>query len=115
DAALDQWWRLTLDREPPDSSPLESKLALARGIVERYHDAEAAAGAEGHFTRVVREGEAPAEVPEAPLPDGDPVHLPALLVGALGVGSTSEARRLIQQGAVKVDGEPVTDLDVPRE
>ena len=54
-------------------------------------------------------------MPEAALPDGDPVHLPALLVGAFGLGSTSEARRLIAQGGVKVDGEVVTELDVPRE
>ena len=54
-------------------------------------------------------------MPEAPLPTGDPVHLPALLVDALGIGSTSEARRLIAQGGVKLDGEPVLDVDVPRE
>ena len=54
-------------------------------------------------------------MPEVALPDGDPVHLPALLVDALGVDSTSEARRLIQQGGVKVDGEPAAELDVPRE
>jgi tyrosyl-tRNA synthetase len=42
------------------------------------------------------------------------VHLPALLVEGFGVGSTSEARRLIQQGAVKVDGEPASGLDLPR-
>ncbi len=115
DAALDQWWRLCLDRPPPDGDPMESKLALARGIVERYHGAEAAARAEEHFTRVVREHQAPEDVPEATLPDGDPVHVPALLVELLGVGSTSEARRLIAQGGVKLDGEVVTDLDVPRE
>jgi len=54
-------------------------------------------------------------VPEAPLPKGDPVHLPAVLVDNLGLGSTSEARRLISQGAVRVDGEVVSDVDVPRE
>jgi tyrosyl-tRNA synthetase len=92
---------------------MESKLALARGIVERYHDAEAARQAEEHFTRVVREGKAPEDVPEAPLPDGDPVHLPALLAGVFGL-STSEARRLISQGGLQVDGEVVTELDLPR-
>ena len=64
---------------------------------------------------MVREGQAPEEVPEEPLPDGDPLHLPALLVERLGLGSTSEARRLIAQGAVKVDGEVVSDVDLPRE
>jgi tyrosyl-tRNA synthetase len=114
DAALDQWWRLCLDRPPPDGDPMESKLALAHGIVERYHGADAAARAEAHFTRVVREGQPPDEVPELPLPDGDPVHLPALLVDHLGVASTSEARRLIGQGGVKLDSEVLTELDVPR-
>jgi tyrosyl-tRNA synthetase len=114
DAALQQWWRLTLDRDPPQGDPMESKLALARGIVERYHGADAAAAAEQHFARVVREGEAPEEVPEVTLPASDPVHLPALLADGIGVGSTSEARRLLAQGAVRLNGEVVTELDVPR-
>ena len=114
DSALDQWWRLCLDVDAPVGDPMESKLALARRIVERYHGAEAAAAAEAHFTRVVREGRAPDEVEEVPLPVGDPIHLPSLLAEHLGV-STSEARRLISQGAVKVDDERVDVLDVPRE
>jgi tyrosyl-tRNA synthetase len=115
DDALAQWWRLCLDRNPPEEDPMEAKLGLARGIVERYHGADEAARAEEHFTRVVREHRPPEEVPEAPLPEGDPVHLPALLVEQLGVPSTSEARRLIAQGGVKIDGAPVTELDVPRD
>jgi tyrosyl-tRNA synthetase len=115
DSALDQWWRLALDQAAPDGDPMESKLELARGIVERYHGAEAAAKAEQHFTRVVREHQAPEDVPELALPDGDPVHLPALLVEHMGIGSTSEARRLIAQGGVRLDGDVLTDLDVPRE
>ena len=113
DSALDQWWRLTLDREPLAGDPMQSKLALARGIVELYHDAEAARRAEEHFTRVVREGQPPEDVPTVPLPNGDPVHLPAILV-ELGVPSTSEARRLLAQGGVRVNGEVVTGLDMPR-
>jgi tyrosyl-tRNA synthetase len=113
DAALDQWWRLTLDREPPEADPMESKLALARGLVELYHDPEAARAAEAHFTRVVREGRAPNEVPEAPLPDDDPVHLPALLSSVFGL-STSEGRRLIAQGGVRVNDEIAAGLDLPR-
>ena len=53
-------------------------------------------------------------VPDVAIPDGDPVHLPVLLVDAFGVGSRSEARRLISQGGVKLNGEPVVDIDVPR-
>ena len=115
DSMLDEWYRLVWERELPEGDPLEAKLALARFIVARSWGEEAAREAEAHFTRVVREGQAPEEVPEAPLPKGDPVHLPAVLVDNLGLGSTSEARRLISQGAVRVDGEVVSDVDVPRE
>jgi tyrosyl-tRNA synthetase len=114
DELLETYYRLVMEQEPPGGEPMEAKLALARFIVERAHGAEAARQAEEHFTRVVREGEAPADVPEAELPPGDPVHLPALLVEHFGVGSTSEARRLISQGAVKIDGQAASEIDVPR-
>jgi tyrosyl-tRNA synthetase len=115
DDQLGEWYRLIAERQAPEGDPLEAKLALARFIVARSWGDQAAAAAEEHFTRVVRRGEAPESVPEVALPDGDPIHLPALLVESLGVGSTSEARRLIGQGGVKVNGEPATDLDLPRE
>jgi tyrosyl-tRNA synthetase len=116
DDLLEEWYRLVWERElDPGADPMEAKLALARFIVERSHGAEAAAQAEEHFTRVVREHQAPDDVPKVPLPGGDPVHLPALLVEQMGLASTSEARRLIAQGGVKLDGEPVAELDVPRE
>jgi len=115
DELLGTYYRLVLESEdlPPD--PLGAKLALARFIVARAHGEEAARAAEEHFTRVVREGQAPDEVVEVELPRADPVHLPRLLVDSLGIGSASEARRLIGQGAVRLDGEVVTELDVPRE
>jgi tyrosyl-tRNA synthetase len=93
---------------------MAAKLALARAIVARSHGEEAAEAAEAHFTRVVREGKPPEELQEAALPGGDPVHLPSLLASAFGL-STSEGRRLIQQGGVKLDGVAATELDVPRE
>jgi tyrosyl-tRNA synthetase len=115
DDQLEEWYRLVLEREVPGDDPLEAKLTLARSIVARSHGEEGARKAEEHFTRVVRRHEAPEDVPDLALPDGDPVHLPALLVDGLGVASTSEARRLIQQGGVKVNGEPAAGVDVPRE
>jgi tyrosyl-tRNA synthetase len=114
DELLPDYYRLVMEQEPPTGDPMDAKLALARFIVSRAHGPEAAAEAEEHFTRVVREHQPPEEIGEAPLPAGDPVHLPALLVEHLGIGSTSEARRLIAQGGVKVDGEPVAELDLPR-
>jgi tyrosyl-tRNA synthetase len=114
DSALEEWWRM-LSEGPHPEDPLEWKLELARRITERWHGEEGAQAGEAHFTRVVRQGEAPDEVPELALPAGDPVHLPALLVDGLGVASTSEARRLIQQGGVKLNGEPAAGVDLPRE
>jgi tyrosyl-tRNA synthetase len=115
DDLLGEWYRLVLQQDlAAEADPLEAKLALARWIVARSHGPEAARGAEEHFTRVVREGKAPEDVAEVSLPDQDPVHLPAALAGWFGL-STSEARRLIAQGAVKVDSAAVTELDVPRQ
>ena len=114
DSRLEQWYRLVMEQPPPEGDPLEAKLELARYIVTRGHGEEAAARAEEHFTRVVRERQAPDDVPDVQLPDGDPVHLPALLAESLGIGSTSEARRLIAQGGVRVNGEVVSEVDVPR-
>jgi tyrosyl-tRNA synthetase len=115
DELLPEWYRLVLqsDVDPLAGDPLEAKLELARWIVARSHGEEAARSAEAHFTRVVREGQAPDEVPELVLPPGDPVHLPGLLADVFGL-STSEARRLIAQGGVKVGGETVAELDMSR-
>jgi tyrosyl-tRNA synthetase len=114
DEQLEEWYRLVVEAPVPEGPPLDAKLALARWIVTRSHGEEAARRAEEHFTRVVREGQAPEDVPDAPLPPGDPVHVPALLASAFGL-STSEARRLIAQGGVKLDGTALAELDLPRE
>jgi len=113
DSQLEEWWTLVAEWPVPAGEPMEAKLELARLIVARSHGEDTAREAEEHFTRVVRRHEAPEEVPERPLPAGDPVHLPALLADAFGL-STSEARRLIAQGGVKLDGEAISELDVPR-
>jgi tyrosyl-tRNA synthetase len=113
DSQLEEWYRLVLERPVPEGEPMAAKLALARAIVARSHGEAAAAAAEAHFTRVVREGQAPEDVPEAPLPADDPVHLPALMAACWGL-STSEARRLIEQGGVKLNGNAVETLDLAR-
>ena len=113
DDLLEDWYRLVVEEPLPGGDPLDAKLALARWIVTRSHGEAAARIAEEHFTRVVREGRAPDDVPEHVLPSENPIHVPALLAAAFGL-STSEGRRLISQGGVKVDGAVVSDLDVPR-
>jgi tyrosyl-tRNA synthetase len=116
DEQLPEYYRLVMesDEDLRKLDPLEAKLALARFIVARSHGEEAAKQAEAHFTRVVREGRAPEQVREADVPADDPVHLPTLLVELFRVPSTSEARRLIAQGGVKLNGDVVSELDLPR-
>jgi tyrosyl-tRNA synthetase len=110
DEALEQWWRLCLDQEPPDVEPMESKLSLARGIVALWHGEEAARAAEERFTRVVRERQAPNDVQEIERA-GAVVHLPALFAETFGQ-STSHWRRVIDQGGVKANGRAITSYDV---
>ena len=113
DSRLEEWWTLVAEQPVPAGDPMQAKLELARWIVARSHGEEAARTAEEYFDRTVRRREIPEDVREHPLPDGDPVHLPALLADTFHF-STSEARRLIGQGGVKLDGEPVSELDLPR-
>jgi tyrosyl-tRNA synthetase len=112
DAAMPEYFRLVLGGEPPaDLPPNEAKRALARGIVERFHNAAAADAAEQHFNRLFVERSAPDEVEELNLSPfagdgGGEVHLPALMAAAFDI-SSSEARRLIKQGGAKLDGETI--------
>ena len=93
---------------------MEAKRQLAHAIAARYHgDADAEAAAE-RFRAVFSRREAPADAPEHVLPPDETIHLPALLVDAFGLPSRSEARRRLAEGAVRVDGEQLHDLDVPR-
>jgi tyrosyl-tRNA synthetase len=113
DTALPQWWELLAGGGEHPDEPLEWKLELARRITARWHGEDGARAGEAHFTRVVRQHEAPAEMPELEWPreDGKPVHLPALLKTQFGQ-TTSHWRRQIDQGGVRVNGEPVAVYDL---
>jgi tyrosyl-tRNA synthetase len=116
DELLPEWYRLVMEQElPAGASPMDAKLELARFIVRRSHGDEGVRRGEDHFTRVVREGRAPdeAEIPEVTV-DGGSVFLPELLQAQFGQ-SNSHWRRVIEQGGVRIDGEPVRDLEVPAE
>jgi tyrosyl-tRNA synthetase len=112
DEAMPEYFRLVLGAEPAAGAPPnEAKRALARGIVERFHDADAARAAEEHFNRLFVQRQAPDEMEELGLgpyagENGDQVHLPLLMAGAFEI-SSSEARRLIRQGGAKLDGETI--------
>jgi len=115
DDVMPLYYELLLD-EPFDSEapPVDSKRALARSLVTRFAGPGAAKEAEARFDQVHVKRDVPEDIDEVELPDEDPVHVPALLEGAFGI-SRSEARRLLSQGGVKVDGEVLSDadLDVP--
>jgi tyrosyl-tRNA synthetase len=119
DEAMAEYYRLLLGGAQPQGSPNEAKRELGRRIVDRFHGEGAGAGAEEHFNRVHVQREAPAEMPEVDLgayrADGNGlVHLPRLIAGAFGL-SSSEGRRLLQQGGVKLDGEPVAAKPLDRD
>jgi tyrosyl-tRNA synthetase len=111
DEAMAQYYRLLLGAEPPSGPPNEAKRELGRRLVDRFHGGGAGEAAEQRFNRVFVDRGAPEEMPDvelgAYLEDGSGlVHLPRLIAGAFEL-SSSEGRRLIKQGGVKLDGEPV--------
>lgn len=115
DDLLADYYRLVVEA-PADAvgdDPMAAKLRLARFVVERSHGAAAAERAEAHFTRVVRRQEAPEEIEEVEVA-GPVVHLPSLLEERFGQ-SRGHWRRVIAQGGVKLDGEPVREVDIPAE
>jgi tyrosyl-tRNA synthetase len=117
DAQMPAYYELLLgDRLDAQRPAVESKRALARAIVGRFHGEQAALAAERRFDRIHVEHGAPDDVPVAELPPADPVHLPALIASHFGL-SRSEARRLLGQGGVRLDGEQLDgdELDLAAE
>jgi tyrosyl-tRNA synthetase len=95
--------------------PRDLKMALARELVARFYGAAAASEAQAEFQRVFQAGGLPDDISE-PLvrlsnQDGEQMWIVPLLVQAHLAPSSSAARRLIQQGAVRIDGERVSDIN----
>lgn len=120
DETMPVYYELVLRRDMPDGiPPNEAKRVLARSVVARFHGESAAEQAEARFDQIHVSGEIPEDVEEHSLAaftdqDGN-LHLPAVISGLFGV-SSSEARRLIEQGGVKLDGETIlanSGFDLP--
>jgi tyrosyl-tRNA synthetase len=120
DEAMAEYYRLLLGGERPDGPPNQAKRELARRIVDRFHGEGAGAGAEEHFNRVIRDHGVPEDLPRLDIDpaagsEPDTILLPRLIGSGFEL-SSSEARRLIKQGGVKLDGEAVAPdiLELPR-
>jgi tyrosyl-tRNA synthetase len=117
DAMMLRYYELLTDVEPAEMAeikshsihPMEAKKRLASLIVDEYAGADAAEAARRHFETRFQRREVPADVPVFKL--ADELWVCELMKQLKFVASTSEARRLVGQGAVRVDGEPVTDVN----
>jgi tyrosyl-tRNA synthetase len=109
---------LLLEQRDSSIAPVDAKRSLARRLVARFHGEAAAEAAEAHFDRVHKEHRPPDEIEQVTISAGlisnGSVHLPALVAEHFGT-SRSEARRLLEQGAIRLDGEPLPPeaLDLP--
>jgi tyrosyl-tRNA synthetase len=96
--------------------PMEAKIALGKAIVADFHSEEEAGRAAEVFNSVVRRGEVPADMPEAPMPAGAAtaagLRVAKLLAGVGLAESVSEATRKIDAGAVEINGERVRELTI---
>ena len=127
DQLMEQWFRLAteVDSEEIDAivagldsgdlHPADTKRRLGREVAALYWGSEAAVEAEAAFDRIHKEKAVPVEVDEFRLGPEDPVSLPTLMRDAGLAASGGEGRRLIQQGAVRLDGKRIDDIEVSRE
>ncbi len=125
DELMGEWFRLAADFDEESAAAMESGVAngeihpneakrqLARSVVALYWDESAARDAESEFDRVFRQGGLPEDVTVFQLGDEDPVHVPSLIRDVFDM-SGSEARRMISQGAVRIDDDVVTDQELAR-
>ncbi len=108
DVDLDELKKIGNQLENQTVNPVVVKRYLARTIVRMYHGQKEAEAAEAHFDLIHKEHEVPDDIPEYRL-TGQSQRLIDIMLEAGLVGGKGEARRLIRQGGVKIDGEAVSD------
>lgn len=126
DETMPEWFRLAADLEPAEVESIEDGLAsgrlhpgetkrrLAREVTALYWGVDAADDAERGFDQIFKDRGIPDDIPEHRLDDSDPVQMPGLIRDVFAA-SGSDARRLISQGAVSVDGETISENEIPRD
>jgi tyrosyl-tRNA synthetase len=111
---IDQWQKQSQE----GANPREFKVKLAQEIIERFHDKQAAEKALEDFEARFKRGAIPDDIQHLELTASDEGHyaIANLLKDAGLTASTSEAIRMIKQGALKIDGEKVSDtkLQIPK-
>jgi len=122
DTLMRKYFELTTDIPIPEinrlldeqiTHPRSAKVALAKAIVQRYYSEEEADAAAAEFDRIFKKHSLPDEIPEIPIPcnelsDGK-IWITRLIVICNFAKTNSEARRLVQQGGVSIDGETIKD------
>ncbi len=116
DPLMWRWYELLSERASSEikglrARPREAKELLGREIVARFHDEAAAEGAALEFTSRFRDKQLPTDIPEVTVTSDGALWVPRMAVGANLAQSTSEVRRLIKQGAVRIDGERLSDTN----
>jgi tyrosyl-tRNA synthetase len=113
DELIDKYTELCTDLEPVDGHPNERKRRMARAVVDLYHGSGTGEDAEARFDQVFKRREVPDDVQEVAVPESafkdGRISVALLLAGIRLASSNSEARRLIKQGGVKIDGRTVED------
>ena len=121
DAAMREWFLLTTDVSPLEvqeigdacargaMNPRDAKVRLAKEIITMYHSSDAADAAAAHFAKVFQKKETPDDVPEVTAKVGEHLLLDLLVLAKLAA-SKGEARRVITEGGVRVDGVVVVEI-----
>ncbi|MCY7825544.1 tyrosine--tRNA ligase [Bacillus spizizenii] len=110
DLELEEKKQLVKDLETGAVHPRDAKMLLAKTIVRMYHGAEAAETAEHSFKTVFQENSLPEEIPAVNWKGEKKMAIIDMLVKLELLSSKSEARRMIQNGGVRINGEKITDI-----
>ena len=108
DVSLSELAEIKGNLEKAEINPRDIKKALARTVVKMYHSKEASVNAESEFERIFVQKKTPDQIPELTIDESE-CRIDDLLIKTKTASSKNEARRLIQQGGVTVDGEKVSD------